>query len=854
MQARACFWHTVIGMGCEFPSLARRTLHLENGVQVALLHDPQATRIALAGSLAAGSFHEPAGWPGLAHFVEHALFLGSHGRPGASDFADYVHAHGGRYNARTLALQTLYLLEMPAREWPAALAALDDLLFRPLFCRERLLRERAVLHAEYLARCADGAQQVQGAIAEQLHPGHPLSRFHAGAQDTLQPQSAQFMTDLRDWHARHYRAANLCLLISSPQSLDALERQVRERLSALPAAPPEPAPDWPDCWPAGQPALELLLQQPEAIRRMSLWWPLALEPALQEPLQTLLDRALQRAGAGSLAGELRARGWAQRLAVQVQPADAGSGLLVLHVDLLDAGATHEREIAALCCDWLESCAADPRLLADEPVWQAICREQAWQEYELPAFERTALWVERWRQQGGGDWRPWPPVTLETLAARLARLERRRMIVQYARPHLPCAATTPWFPVRWQARPLAGWPAVRSPRWQAPPPNPFLPSGPRPATALPDGASMQRPGHAAVLLCWRGEDAQGVALAGAPLAEAALAQHWREALADARQAGCDWCSLAHPGQLRFHLSGPAQLLAPVLSTLLAALHCRDGGAWRAALRRQETEGAQQMLLRQMLTHPAAQCRPGDEALPAAALAQIDDEALPALLRRFLRDSALHRLDFGAVPEAVGQVLQGWGRPVPAPPSAPAHPEPGVHSRRLGLGGDEQAVLLRLLAPRIAPREEAAWRLLAVLRQGAFYQALRVEQGLGYALFSRFQTGEAGIELQFGVQSPRASAEQLQEAIRRFVADGAAALATLPEARLQQARQAVLDSLAEADGQRARRLRACQAWLNAEPAGWTAAVRAALAELSQAELCRAATALGGPDTSWYWLLGR
>lgn len=114
MQARACFWHTVIGMGCEFPSLARRTLHLENGVQVALLHDPQATRIALAGSLAAGSFHEPAGWPGLAHFVEHALFLGSHGRPGASDFADYVHAHGGRYNARTLALQTLYLLEMPA--------------------------------------------------------------------------------------------------------------------------------------------------------------------------------------------------------------------------------------------------------------------------------------------------------------------------------------------------------------------------------------------------------------------------------------------------------------------------------------------------------------------------------------------------------------------------------------------------------------------------------------------------------------------------------------------------------------------------------------------------------------------
>lgn len=840
-------------MGCEFPSLAQRTLHLENGVQVALLHDPQTTRIALAASLAAGSFHEPASWPGLAHFIEHALFLGSHGCPGTSDFADYVHAHGGRYNARTLALQTLYLLEMPARQWPAALAALDDLLFRPLFCRERLLRERAVLHAEYLARCVDGAQQVQGAIAEQLHPGHPLSRFHAGAQDTLQPQSTQFMIDLCDWHARHYRASNLCLLISGPQPLDVLERQVRERLSALSADPPEPIPDWPDCWPTEQPARELILQQPEAVRRMSLWWPMVLEPELQESLQTLLDRSLQRADAGSLVGELRARGWAQRLAVQVQPADAGSVLLILHIDLLDAGANQERAIAALCCDWLESCAANPRLLADEPVWQAICREQAWQEYELPAFERAALWAERWRRQGVGEWRPWAPVMLKTLAACLARLERRRMIVQYARPHLPCAVTTHWFPVRWQARPLAGLPALQSLSWQAPPPNPFLPFSPPPASVLPGSSSSIRPGYAAVLLCWRGEDAQGVVLPGAPLAEAALTQHWREALADARQAGCDWWSLAHPSQLRFCLSGPVQLLAPVLSMLLAALNCRDGGAWRAALRRQEAEDAQQMLLRRMLNHPAAQCRPSDEALSAAVLAQIDDEALPALLRGFLRDSALHRLDFGAVPEEVGQVLQGWGRLAPAPPPASAHPKPGVHRRHLGLGGDEQAVLLRLLAPRIAPREEAAWRLLAVLRQGAFYQALRVEQGLGYALFSRFQAGEAGIELQFGVQSPHASAEQLQEAIRRFVAVGAAALATLPEERLQQARQAVLDSLAEADGQRARRLRACQAWLNAEPAGWTAAVRTALAELSQAELCQAATALHGPETSWYWLFG-
>ncbi|MCM2330781.1 MAG: insulinase family protein, partial [Pseudomonas sagittaria] len=66
-------------MDSDFPPLAHRSLRLGNGVSAAVLHDPQATRVALAVSVAAGSFHEPPDWPGLAHFLEHSLFLGSRG-------------------------------------------------------------------------------------------------------------------------------------------------------------------------------------------------------------------------------------------------------------------------------------------------------------------------------------------------------------------------------------------------------------------------------------------------------------------------------------------------------------------------------------------------------------------------------------------------------------------------------------------------------------------------------------------------------------------------------------------------------------------------------------------------------
>ena len=167
-------------MDSDFPHLPRRTLRLDNGVQVALLHDARASRVALAAGVAAGSFHEPPQWPGLAHFLEHSLFLGSVAQPGVGAFADYVHGHGGRYNARTLGRQTLYYLEVPARELAPALERLVDLLARPLLLEGRLQAEREVLDAEYRARCQDADSQLHGALAGLLQPGHPLTRFHAG--------------------------------------------------------------------------------------------------------------------------------------------------------------------------------------------------------------------------------------------------------------------------------------------------------------------------------------------------------------------------------------------------------------------------------------------------------------------------------------------------------------------------------------------------------------------------------------------------------------------------------------------------------------------------------------------------
>ena len=55
-----------------------------------------------------GSFHEPKDAPGLAHFLEHMVFMGSKKYPDENKFDEFLSARNGWSNAYTDAENTLY--------------------------------------------------------------------------------------------------------------------------------------------------------------------------------------------------------------------------------------------------------------------------------------------------------------------------------------------------------------------------------------------------------------------------------------------------------------------------------------------------------------------------------------------------------------------------------------------------------------------------------------------------------------------------------------------------------------------------------------------------------------------------
>ena len=73
-----------------------RYLVLPNDLRVLLVSDPDTDRAAASLTVLRGYYHEPPEYPGLAHFLEHMLFIGTAKYPQVDGYQQFISAHGGQ--------------------------------------------------------------------------------------------------------------------------------------------------------------------------------------------------------------------------------------------------------------------------------------------------------------------------------------------------------------------------------------------------------------------------------------------------------------------------------------------------------------------------------------------------------------------------------------------------------------------------------------------------------------------------------------------------------------------------------------------------------------------------------------
>lgn len=87
-----------------------RGLQLTNGLKVLLISDPATDKAAAAMTVDVGHMSDPDNLPGLAHFCEHMLFLGTKKYPNENAYSTYLSENGGSSNASTYADNTVILI------------------------------------------------------------------------------------------------------------------------------------------------------------------------------------------------------------------------------------------------------------------------------------------------------------------------------------------------------------------------------------------------------------------------------------------------------------------------------------------------------------------------------------------------------------------------------------------------------------------------------------------------------------------------------------------------------------------------------------------------------------------------
>ncbi|WP_352296551.1 insulinase family protein [Pseudoalteromonas sp. 20-MNA-CIBAN-0454] len=221
---------------------AYRALTLDNGLKVLLVQDKDATKAAASMAVNAGHFDDPVDRQGLAHFLEHMLFLGTDQFPDSGSFNNFVSQAGGNTNAWTGTEHTCYFFDINNQEFEHALKQFSRFFIAPLLNAAETEKERNAIEAEFKLKIKDDGRRIYQVHKETVNPAHPFAKFSVGNLQTLADRERCISDELRDFFKQFYQAQYMTLVICANEELDTLQAWTKQYFTAVCGNAKQPKP------------------------------------------------------------------------------------------------------------------------------------------------------------------------------------------------------------------------------------------------------------------------------------------------------------------------------------------------------------------------------------------------------------------------------------------------------------------------------------------------------------------------------------------------------------------------------------------------------------------------------------
>ena len=344
-----------------------RYLVLGNGLKVLLISDAQADKSAASLTVFRGSFDDPEDRPGLAHFLEHMLFIGTEKYPEPDGYFSYVQSHGGSSNAYTASEHTNYFFDVQPEAFREGLDRFAHFFISPLFRKEYVEREKNAVDSEYRLQLKEDRWRSFVVQKTASNPEHPASGFNIGTLETL---AGDVHSDLLDFFETQYSANQMGLVVLSRESLDEMQPWITDLFSQIRNLNLDNVLREAPFFAEGQLPATLRYENLKDSYGVSYTFPIPPIGDLyrKKPAQYLAN-LLGHEGEGSLHKLLSDRGWINSLGAGESVVDDRHAVMTVSIDLTEDGAAHVPEISASLFAYLD-------MLRGAEIEQWIYDEQA----------------------------------------------------------------------------------------------------------------------------------------------------------------------------------------------------------------------------------------------------------------------------------------------------------------------------------------------------------------------------------------------------------------------------------------------------------------------------------------------
>lgn len=819
-----------------------QTFKLTNELSVLLISDPETDKAAAAMNIAVGSNADPKARPGLAHFLEHMLFLGTQKYPDAGAYKAYIQSHGGHMNAYTAHENTNYYFDIASDNLEPALDRFAQFFIAPLLDEKYVDRERHAVHSEYKSKIRDDRRRSYAVTKQVMNPSHSFSHFDVGTIKTL---GGDVRTDLVEFYDQYYSSNLMTLVVEGKESIPELKQMVEKLFSAVPNKQAEPINVDAPLFETGTLPAHLNIKSLKDNNTLALTFPVeSVRDSWQEKPLFYISDLVGYEGHGSLLAYLKEQGYANGLSTSTGIDLKDQAAFKVKIELTDTGLKQQQKVIEAFFSYMD-------LIRRDGIQLALYQEQRrlrdaefrFHQGTTPMKEvsHLAAMMQRFPVEHVFD----APYVMERFDVKqiksyLDQISPNNMLITTQSPDVKTDRIDPWYNTGYRVDALH---ADQLARWQNPTivadlnvrsRNPFM-ADEMVVKANTDDADISRPEvvfERNGMRLWHLQDTEfntpkantyfSVATPNAnssvehaimtALYTQMVSDRLNESLYDAELAGLSTRIYSHMRGFSVRVSGYSDKQSVLLKTVTSSLKDTQfdpqrftmlKDAYRDELLNTNKDRPFNQTMRELFRLLLPQWSAEEKV---AALDGISLKDIENFVPNLFRESNIQMMTHGNLTTddsiALARIVEDQF--VPAQQATPEVESPVVKLsdgkpliQTLDIRHNDSAISVYYQGEDTQIKTHAKFSLLSELVSSDFYTQLRTEKQLGYIVFGTpiMMVKTPGLALV--VQSPVAEPQILETHIKNFVSDLETTLRNLNPMQLDRLKQSVISKVLKQD---------------------------------------------------------